>query len=419
MTTLTEHKPADYPRIPDALATFYIAVTTFIMCYSVRYTLFPILAFFALWLPHAFYKRQFILRPSYGLLMTLAFPLLCCYSAFWSDHPSRSIYYGTEYLAMALCVAIMSRTVSIQSYIYGIVAGTTLVLVTTLVAWLHFGDYATGSLVLLGSKNQSGMIAQICLFLALLAAFMGGSARQKLFYFLIPMAVCALCLIVSKSASAILSTLAVLCVTGVAALVAKMPQKSRLPAFIFLGFCGCTVLIGALAANIGIEEAVLKSFGKDATLTGRTLLWVGGLENSAERPALGYGYASFWVPGQYRAVPYWKALYPEGLAHGGFHFHSLYIEILVELGITGLVLFSSLLLYALMKSLLGISRYGITPLLAMSLGFSMMFIIRAIVEVDLIGPFGLGPLLFYAVIMRLAMPRITPNTPSQEKAIQI
>jgi exopolysaccharide production protein ExoQ len=39
---------------------------------------------------------------------------------------------------------------------------------------------------------------------------------------------------------------------------------------------------------------VLSVLGKDATLTGRTVLWSTVVERIEERPLLGYGYGAFW-----------------------------------------------------------------------------------------------------------------------------
>ena len=40
--------------------------------------------------------------------------------------------------------------------------------------------------------------------------------------------------------------------------------------------------------------------------------------------------------------------------------------------------------------------------LGLALGISFMFLIRAFVEVDWLGPFGLGPLMFFSIFPRLA-----------------
>ena len=45
---------------------------------------------------------------------------------------------------------------------------------------------------------------------------------------------------------------------------------------------------------IADRDAVLSVLGKDATLTGRTVLWSAVVERIEDRPLLGYGYSAFW-----------------------------------------------------------------------------------------------------------------------------
>jgi len=59
----------------------------------------------------------------------------------------------------------------------------------------------------------------------------------------------------------------------------------------------CLMLAVSAAASVVImeQDAVLSVLGKDATLTGRTVLWAAVVPRIEERPVLGYGYDAFWV----------------------------------------------------------------------------------------------------------------------------
>lgn len=84
-----------------------------------------------------------------------------------------------------------------------------------------------------------------------------------------------------------------------------------------------------------MPEVVLKALGKDPTLTGRTDIWDSLLRLSDKAPWLGYGYKAFWTPDSIPAAVVreetgWKV--PS--AHNGW------LDLLVQLGWVGVLLFS-------------------------------------------------------------------------------
>ena len=71
--------------------------------------------------------------------------------------------------------------------------------------------------------------------------------------------------------------------------------------------------------------------GRDTTLTGRTEVWADVLPAREQRPILGYGFGSFWTDAR-------RELYDIPTAHNG------YLDILLELGEVGLMLYCAWLL---------------------------------------------------------------------------
>ena len=61
-------------------------------------------------------------------------------------------------------------------------------------------------------------------------------------------------------------------------------------------FLIAVVLVGSAAAMVLLTNAdtLLVAFGKDPTLTGRTIVWSAVLDMIRERPWLGYGFGAFW-----------------------------------------------------------------------------------------------------------------------------
>ena len=116
-------------------------------------------------------------------------------------------------------------------------------------------------------------------------------------------------------------------------------------------------------------------------------------------PWLGHGYAAFWVVGQPQAEIYWQEFMIYN--RGGFHFHNLYVETFVELGALGLTMMVLLIFGLCIASLRLALRAGLGLETGLFLAISFMFLTRSFAEVDMIVPFGVGPLLFYALIPQL------------------
>ena len=82
--------------------------------------------------------------------------------------------------------------------------------------------------------------------------------------------------------------------------------------------------------------------GKDASFTGRDVIWAAVLEQVKQRPWLGSGYSAFWLPDDFSG--------PSGEVLRQIKFvvnnsHNGYLEILNELGIVGVTLLAGFLSY--------------------------------------------------------------------------
>jgi exopolysaccharide production protein ExoQ len=164
-------------------------------------------------------------------------------------------------------------------------------------------------------------------------------------------------------------------------------------------------MIGAVVIILGysfhLQDKVFEALGKSSDLTGRTFLWSEGIKIGMRHPLLGDGYWAFWVPGRPEAEAYWYKFDIYGKS--GFHFHNLYIQTFVDLGIIGLLLMCALILSNCYKSIRSIVRDGIDLTNIFCFGFAFMYLIRAFVEVDFLQSFGIGTLLFFSLLPRLSI----------------
>jgi exopolysaccharide production protein ExoQ len=108
-----------------------------------------------------------------------------------------------------------------------------------------------------------------------------------------------------------------------------------------LGVSALLVIAVALLASGVDSQVLLNTLGRDETLTGRTtLLWPGVLQAISNRPWLGYGYNTFWLPnGDWN---YFVGFNPT-------HAHNGFLQICLDVGILGAAVAALAILGALRR----------------------------------------------------------------------
>lgn len=100
---------------------------------------------------------------------------------------------------------------------------------------------------------------------------------------------------------------------------------------------GAVLITGAALSY----QTVLADFGRDMTFSGRTKLWEGAIAVAqANHPFLGAGYRTFWTETGAEGVRHYIQNWGGLPAHG----HNGYLDVWLELGIPGLLLFSAFLI---------------------------------------------------------------------------
>jgi O-antigen ligase len=104
-----------------------------------------------------------------------------------------------------------------------------------------------------------------------------------------------------------------------------------------LAFFIVLILVGGAMATLFLNnaETILGTFGRDTTLTGRTLLWPAVLYKIWQRPWLGYGYGGFWLGWDGESADVWRIVRWEvPHAHNGF------LDVWLNIGLLGLLAFA-------------------------------------------------------------------------------
>ncbi|MGA7521123.1 MAG: O-antigen ligase [Acidobacteriaceae bacterium] len=163
-------------------------------------------------------------------------------------------------------------------------------------------------------------------------------------------------LFLSKSASALVDVIIVAAIALMLWMLRSLSRSLLVPVAYWAGGFA-VLLVGWLIAN---STRVFALLGRDPTLSGRTDLWAFAADAVRQRPWLGYGYSAFWVgPGgdAIRAAVGWDAP----------HSHNGLLDLSLDIGLLGVVLFLICLLLcfrcALLHALRSSDPYRLWPMM--------------------------------------------------------
>lgn len=379
-----------------------VALSFFVFAYSSRFGQISILAYYGLWFLLVVADYRQALGNYLKYLWIFGFALFCFVSAFWSPAFGISLRTAIQYLTHVVCALIAMRTISVLTLTRGAILGTAIVLVFSILFGTYLYDAIDGSYSFVGafsSKNQLGFYASLGLFFAASYLLIW---RQKGLWLMASGGVgllSAYCLLASQSATSAITTAGVLALCAGYMPVAQLSPNHRKLLVSGLVVVGVVAIIGAL--QMGAVDAVLGIFGKDSTLTGRTYLWQQGIEAIRDNPILGTGYQGYWVPGFADAERLWDDFFIT--ARSGFHFHNTFIEVTVETGLVGLALLCMIMLINVFGHLSAMLSRNRDPASTLLCALSVLLLIRAFVEVDVLFPYQIGSFLMFYAAGRLTL----------------
>ena len=146
----------------------------------------------------------------------------------------------------------------------------------------------------------------------------------------------------SRSATNLLGLIAVIAVV-VAVLLVRRAATPRAVVTTYLGLI--VVAIGGIMGALAVRAQLLALLGKSPDLTNRTQIWRDVSELSQQRPMLGWGWVSYWVP--------WVKPFDTLAENNGIrqlHAHNAWIDVWFQLGIIGLIVFGALIVSTLSRS---------------------------------------------------------------------
>lgn len=287
--------------------------------------------------------------------------VLCAYTAisiFWSDHNWVSFKRWLRFSGTPLMALIVLTEAHPGKAMESILRKTAYVLIPfSLLLIKYFPDLGvqyepwTGDRMWVGVTTQKNGLGRLCLISAffLVWALLNAWPQRKAFRVKRTMrtdlVVLFLAVLLLKGPGNYSATSFVALFVGVAAYTFLLQAKRAgvtLRSRIWMTAVVIAVFLGVSIPSIGGFEisGLLGALGRDITFTGRTEIWQAILPVAFRNPILGVGYGSFWVnpPISYSL----SSMVNE--AHNG------YLDVFVELGIVGLILFLGFLLSSCRKA---------------------------------------------------------------------
>jgi len=287
-------------------------------------------------------------------------------SATWSDVPLTSLMRFGTLLATA-CFALylgVRYSFKMQLRLFGWAYGSAAIL--SAVFSLLFPAYSIGTgsyegmwMGIYTDKNTLGSSMSIGFIVFLLLAYCYPAKR----WYFRALAVLAVVLIVlANSATSMIECVAMCWVIPFLTRLQPSDRPRRKFSLYVLAIIGLLLFL----APVVFFDQVLALLGRDPGLTGRVLMAGLTTEFIAQRPLLGYGYYAFWRGTDGPLGEYWAA----GVGNNTFD----YLNVWLDLGIGGFVVFFATVLYTVRRAFRQLRRSqrreDIWPLLY----FSWLFI---------------------------------------------
>jgi len=317
-------------------------------------------------------------------VLILAYMLL---SVVWAKTPGISFRrWGRELITLIMICLLISEESPVTTFISAFKRAIYFYLPFSILLIKYFGIYGreynrwTGELMWVGLASQKNGLASFCAFSAIFLIWSSWhdlinwkelSSKLPLFVDIL-MLVLAIYLFMGPKRTLTYSVTSLLTLlTGLIVILAikqavikgTMLDKKIVVIALILIFVGTFMPLSGKIPVKGLAQI----FGRGETLTGRTEIWNSLLPYAQKHFILGYGYGGFWTTSLRTSI--------------ASHAHNGYLETVLALGFSGLILFSLFLISTAKKCTKLINNEGSIYILFLS--FIFMYLIHNIAETSL------------------------------------
>jgi exopolysaccharide production protein ExoQ len=260
-------------------------------------------------------------------------------SIVWSTNPGLTWDYGKTLVRSLLFGAYLSARFSVRDQMYLVAAALSLAICASLISSFippTYGmQYINDEYAFRGIYAHKQYLAR-AMTAASISFILIGLVKPRLRLLIWFFSVLAVFLTFLSTGRSAIVTL-VVCMS-LLPFYGLLKQDYRIRTAILI-VTGLVISIGTIFLATNLQTFVVDILGKSTDFNGRTPLWISVLEKGFERPWFGYGYYGFWsTPEAYSAINEpWTF---DALRRGMLHAHSIFVDIFLQLGIVGLVVFA-------------------------------------------------------------------------------
>ena len=331
---------------------------------------------YAFFLAVAFARRQRLMATLFkdryiSLLLGLAI-----LSTLWSDSPSISLWADARLVATTFFATYLAKNYSLGDIFYMVAWATALVAVLSIIFALALPQYGLSEYghqqIWSGVFDQKNELGSIMALGALTWLIFGLGAGRPRWLGVLLFTICSLLVVLSASDTALVAECVALFVIAAFAKV----DRSIL---ILASFC-----LIALVALFVIEaqhpiDIVFGLLDRNEDLTGRAGIWSMVMDAILKHPWLGYGYHAFWRGADGPSADIRLEGWIPPHAHNGF------LDLALDFGIVGTMLFVFLLLGTVIGALQAAKKRA-TPLDLFPLVFLIFMVLSNLTESNNLTP---------------------------------
>lgn len=227
--------------------------------------------------------------------------------------------------------------------------------------WSHYGDrhvpdafYFSRAELFTGGRIQglpgnANLLAMVALLAAIAVAVQLADGRIRRARAIGWLVVAAVVFLLARSSTVVVATVVVAVVALLALWIRRTPTERRTPRY--LAVAGAAVVV--VGVGVAARGVLLGLLGKSSDLTGRGEIWsqVQGLID--QHPVVGWGWIGYWWP----SIPTLADLaHRKGVTY--LQAHDAYLDVWMQTGLIGLVLFAIYVVTTLSRSWASATRIG-------------------------------------------------------------
>lgn len=181
-----------------------------------------------------------------------------------------------------------------------------------------------------GLPGNANLLAMVALLAAVVVAVQWAEGRMRRVRAIGWLTVATVVFCLTRSSTVIVAAVVTALVLLAALAIRRIPTERRTPRYLL----GLAVAVALVAVAVVAERPILALLGKGSDLTGRSDIWAAVWGMVQQHPVLGWGWIGYWWPNQ---EPLNHLAIRNGVVY--LQAHNAYLDIWMQVGIVGLVLF--------------------------------------------------------------------------------